>query len=152
MQFRWLGCFCQCTQLFLSVLDWHQTCLLLCCCVCLLSVTRKCSLAGAASMTCSWHPRAIGCQAKALTHTNAHNKQVCVPWKLLVLSAIHKAQPSDCSLHCALCTGATPRLGGNGERGNWILDWVLATRHFAVSIFRVVGHKNEIVTAFGTLF
>lgn len=126
--------------------------------LCLLSVTRKCSLAGAASMTCSWHPRAIGCQAKALTHTHmhTHNTQVCVPWKLLVLSAIHKAQPSDCSLHCALCTGATPRLlrvrGYRDSWGNWILDWVLATRHFAVSIFRVAGHKNENVTAFGTLF
>lgn len=130
MQLRQLSCFCQCTQLFLSVLDWHQTCLWLCCCVCLLSVTRKCSLAGAASMTCSWHPRAIGCQAKSLTHTHAHNKQVCVPWKLLVLSAIHKAQPSDCSPHCALCTGATPRLGG--QRGEGQLDTRLGTRNAAL--------------------
>lgn len=105
MQLRQLSCFCQCTQLFLSVLDWHQTCLLLCCCVCLLSVTRKCSLAGAASMTCSWHPRAIGCQAKALTHTHLHTRtqqaSVCA---MEIISSFYDSQSSAKRLQSALCT------------------------------------------------
>lgn len=72
-----------------------------------------------------------------------------------IISSFCDSQSSAKRLQSALCTlhwGYSSTRGGNGERGNWILDWVLATRHFAVSIFRVVGHKNEIVTAFGTLF